>query len=71
MITLSAEESGGEMRVTGKVSETSFACVIIAVLEIGNSTCRINKNIPTISYWRLFVLLSKILVLLMSFYLRL
>lgn len=43
------------MRVTGKVSETSFAHVIIAVIEIDDSNCRINKNLPTISYWRLFV----------------
>lgn len=43
------------MRVTGKLSEISFACVIIAVIEIGDSNCRINKTFPTISYWRLFV----------------
>lgn len=42
-------------RVTGKVSETSFACVFIAVIGIGDSNSRINKNLRTISYWGLFV----------------
>lgn len=54
-LSLSAGESGGAKRVTGKASESSFAHVIIAVTEIDDRSCRINKNVPTISFWELFV----------------
>lgn len=39
-----AGERGREKRVTGRISETSFACVNVAVIEISDNNSRIDGS---------------------------